>query len=278
MILDGKKLAQSIYEELEQKIKNLSPQPCLGAVLVGNSSASLRYISQKKKFCEKVWISFRLFQFPENITQDELLWEIESLNKNPEISGYIVQLPLPEHIDTNTIIHHISPEKDVDGFHPVNQGKVVLWDSSWFIPCTPAGIMKIFDAYNISLSWKSITILGQSNIVGKPMAQLCINAGATVTSCNSKTKDLGTHTSHADIIILATGKAWLLSPDMVKKDAIIIDVGFSVVDGKILGDAQTQKLIENGNSITPVPGWVGPMTVAMLLSNTFTAYERNTKK
>lgn len=278
MILDGKKLAQNIYSELEQKIQNLSSPPCLWAILVGNNSASLRYIAQKKKFCEQIGMKFSLFQFPENIGEAELLEQLHLLNNNPEISGYIVQLPLPKDINSNTIISYISPEKDVDGFHPINQGKVVIGDDSWFIPCTPAGIMKIFEHYNISLSGKNVTVLGQSNIVGKPIAQLCINAWATVTSCNSKTKHLSEHTSHADIIISATWRAHLITPDMVRKDCIIIDVGFSVVDGKIYGDAKTQELIDNGNTITPVPGWVWPMTVAMLLANTFTTHERNLKK
>lgn len=273
MILDGKKIASDIYEGLQKKIQKSQKKPTLWAILVGDNAGSLRYIAQKKKFCEKIGMKFSLFQLPENIQESELLEQLTWLNNNPEISGYIVQLPLPDHIDSNTVISHISPKKDMDGFHPINQGKVVIGDDTWFVPCTPAGIMKIFEYYHISLSGKNVCIIGRSNIVGKPISLLCINAGATVISCNSKSKNISQHTLWADIIILAAGKPWLLTPEMVQKESIIIDVWFSIIDGEIYGDAMTRELIKNGNTITPVPGWVGPMTVAMLLYNTLSAHE-----
>ena len=274
MILDWKKLASHIYDTLSEKIQKLETKPTLGAILVWNNSASRRYISQKQKFSEKIGMGFSLFQFPEKISQEELLWEIKKLNQNPLISGYIVQLPLPRHINSLEIIWSIDPKKDVDGFHPENQWKIIIWDSTGFTPCTPAGIMKIFSEYKIVLEGKEIVILGRSNIVGKPLALLCINAWATVISCNSKTPDISLYTRSADIVICATWKAHLLSADMVHPQAIIIDVWFSVIDDEIYGDADTQGLIKQWNTITPVPGGVGPMTVAMLLENTYIAHTR----
>lgn len=273
MKLDGKIIASKIYEELTENIEKQSIKPTLWAVLVwDNNSPSLRYIKQKRRECEKIWMGFELFQFDADISENDLKTEIIALNLNENISGYIVQLPLPAHINTLNIIGCIDPRKDVDGFHPENQWKVMIWDTSWFTPCTPAWVMKILEYYDFDLVGKNIKILGQSNIVGKPMAQLCINAWATVTSCNSKTKHLSVHTKHADIIISATGQAKIIQPDMISQEAVIIDVWFSIIDDKIYGDADYENIIEQWNPITPVPGWVGPMTVAMLLSNTYKAH------
>ncbi len=272
MILDGKKIASEIYRELSSKIKALPKTPTLGAVLVWDSAESLRYIGQKRKFCEQVGIVFKLYQFPKEITENKLKSEIISLNNDWNISGYIVQLPLPEHIDSFKIIRNIDPKKDVDGFHPENQGKIMIGDSTGLSPCTPAWVMKIFSYYNIDLRWKKVVILGQSNIVGKPMALMCINAGATVSSCNHSTPDISLFTREADIIISATGQARLIHAKIVKKDTIIIDVGFSIINGKISGDANTQELLDQWNSVSPVPGGVWPMTVAMLLANTLQAH------
>jgi len=273
VILDGKKIASETYEKLRAQIEWLQEKPVLWAVLVWeNNSPSMRYIRQKRRECRKIGMWFELYQFPEDISEEALQSEIISLNNNTKISGYIVQLPLPNHIDALKIIRNIDPLKDVDGFHPENQGKIVLWDGTGFTPCTPAGIMKIFEYYNINLLGKNIKILGQSNIVGKPMAQLCINAWATVTSCNSKTKNLAEHTKHADIIISATGRAHLLTADMVSPGATIIDVWFSVIDDIVYWDADYKNILSTGNAITPVPGWVWPMTVAMLLSNPLQAH------
>ncbi len=272
MLLDGKKIAHTIYSDLQKNIKSLEKKPVLWAVLVGKNPESIRYIWQKRKFSEKIGMWFQLFSFPENISESELLQKLKLLNENPEISGYIVQLPLPAHINSIKVIEHISPKKDVDGFHPENQGKVMIGDTSGFIPCTPAGVMKILESTGISLLGQNICIIGRSNIVGKPLSLLCINAGATVTSCNSQTKDISFFTKQADIVICATGKAGLLRANMVQKDSIVIDVGFSIIDGKIRWDACFDELLAQWNTITPVPGWVGPMTVAMLLSHTYQAH------
>ncbi len=272
MILDGKKLASKIYDTLKKEISHLEKKPTLGAILVGDNSASLRYIAQKQKFSEKTGMNFKLFQFKDTISEEELLEEVKSLNNNSDISGYIVQLPLPKHINPLRIIRNIAPQKDIDGFHPENQGKVMIDDSSGFAPCTPAWIMELFKEYNIQLQGKKVVVLGKSNIVGKPITLLCINAGSTVISCNSKTPDLSIYTKDADIVICATGQTHLLKAHMVSQECVIIDVGFSVIDNVIYGDADTQGLIQQWNSITPVPGGVGPMTVAMLLSNTLKAH------
>jgi len=218
-------------------------------------------------------MEFKLFHFGEDISQDELIAELENINNNQDVSAYIVQLPLPGHIDSNTIIESIDPLKDADGFHPVNQGKVMIWDKSGFAPCTPDGIMKLIEYYKIDLSGKKVCILGRSNIVWKPLTMLMINAGATVSVCNSRTPDISRYTRDADIVVCATGQAGLLTWDMLDNKAIIIDVGFSVIDGVIHGDADTQSLLEAWHMVTPVPWGVWPMTVAMLLSNTLRAHE-----
>jgi len=273
MILSWTKVAKNIYSELKQEIEKSNYSPTLGAILVWDNSGSLRYIKQKKKWAEKVWITFKLFQFEKNISEMELLKNIEKLNADKNMNGYIVQLPLPNHINTKNIINSISPKKDVDGFHPENQGKILIWDTSGFVPCTPAGIIELLKSENIEIIWKQIVILWKSNIVWKPITMLLINAGATVISCNSKTPDISKYTKTADIIISATGIPWIISLKNIWKNTIIIDVGFWIVDNKIVGDAIYEPIEKNGNLITPVPGWVGPMTVAILMKNTLKAYK-----
>jgi len=241
-------------------------------VLVWDNEVSLRYIKQKRKFAEKIWMGFELFRYPEDISEDELVKELHILNENSEVSGYIVQLPLPSHINSIRVIENISPKKDVDWFHPENQWKVVIWDSSWFPPCTPAGVIKMLEYYDISLTWKKVSIIGRSNIVWKPLTQMCINAGATVSCLNSSTPDIAEYTWNSDIVISATGQANILKADMIDKKCVVIDVWFSVIDGKIHGDADYESILARWNAITPVPGWVGPMTVAMLLTNTYRAH------
>jgi methylenetetrahydrofolate dehydrogenase (NADP+)/methenyltetrahydrofolate cyclohydrolase len=272
MILNWKKIAREMYEQLSSQIKLLKNKPVLWAVLVWNSPESLRYIGQKRKFAEKIGMEFRLLQFEITITEEELKSKVIELNNNADISGYIIQIPLPSHIDPLRIIRNIDPKKDVDGFHPENQWKIMIWDNTGFSPCTPAWVMKMFEYYDISLPGKNIVILWQSNIVGKPMAQMCISEGATVTSCNHMTPDISIYTAQADIIISATGQVWLITPEIVNPKAVIIDIWFSVVDGKIFWDAKYPELLTQWNTITPVPGWVGPMTVAQLLSNTLQAH------
>ena len=272
MILSGTSLSKRYNEKLKSKIEKLDLRPRLHAILVWNNSSSLRYIRQKQKACESVWIDFELKHLSDDISESELLKIIQELNHDSTISWYIVQLPLPNHINTQKIISSIHPEKDVDGFHPVNQWKVLLWDTSWHIPCTPKWVMRLLSNHKIELKWKKVVILWRSNIVWKPLATLCINAWATLISCNSHTNDIKVYTQDADIVISAVWQAHFLKAKDVSSEAVLIDVGFSVIDGKIYGDIDTQSCIKQWNTITPVPGWVGPLTVAMLLENTYNAH------
>lgn len=272
MLIDWTQLAKNIHKALRKEISETEGIPKLVAILVWNSQESLRYIKNKKKTAEKIGIDFELKKFPLTITEEELLSEIMTLNTDNSVSGFMIQLPLPKHFHAKKIIEHIAPEKDVDGFHPINQGKIVIGDTSALLPCTPAGIMHIFSENNISLSGKIVCVIGRSNIVGKPVTNLLINAGATVISCNSKTPDLEAMTLQSDIIIAAAGVVHLVKDYMVKKDAIIIDVGFSVVDDQLFGDCDTEKLDAKGCAVTPVPGGVWPLTVAFLMKNTVLAH------
>ena len=268
MLLDWKKLALNIYDTLKKEVKKSKQKIVLWAILVWNNEASLRYIKQKRKWAEYIWIWFELLHLEEEISEKKLLENIKYFNEKKEISWFIVQLPLPKHINENTIIEAINPSKDVDWFHPVNQWKMLIWDKSWFVPCTPAWIMEFFKQEKISFAWKDITVIWRSNIVWKPMAILLINAWATVTSCNSKTKNLEKITKKSDIIIVATWNPGLLNKNMIKKDSIIIDVGFSVIDWKIYWDCKTDEIDDFWAKITPVPGWVWALTVCMLMKNT----------
>lgn len=272
MIIDGKKIAKDEYELLKEEIKSMQEKPSLHALLVWNNPSSLRYIRQKKKWADYIWIDFFLYHFEEDWEEKVLLEKIESLNNNKKVSGIICQLPLPEKIDTKKVIDSIHPLKDVDGFTNINMGKIVIGDDSWLVPCTPAGVMHIFEKEKIDLKGKKVVIIGRSNIVGKPLVNICINKQATVSCCNSKTKDIKEYTKDADIVILATGKPWLLSLDMINDATIVIDVWFTVEDGKIYGDACFEEIEKNGNKITPVPGWVGALTVLFLMKNTLKAF------
>ncbi len=273
MIIDWKKIAQKIYDNIKAEVSILKVKPTLWAILVWDNPASLRYIWQKNKWAEYTWINFNLRILDKNISENELLELIKNFNNDKNISWYIVQLPLPKHISEQNIIHAISPTKDVDWFHEQNQWKVLIWDKSWFIPCTPAWIMEIFKDIWETLEWKIITVIGRSNIVWKPITALLINAWATVISCNSKTPSIAEFTKKADIVILAAWKPWLLSKKMIKKEAIIIDVWFTIINNKIHWDAIFEEIEQNGNKITPVPGWVWALTVAMLMNNTLKAYK-----
>lgn len=271
MIVDWVKIASKIYDDIKQKVEKLSKKPTLWAILVWDNSASLRYIRQKKKWAEYVWIWFNLIELNEKISENELLKVINNFNSDKNISGYIIQLPLPKHFNTDKIINSIDPKKDVDWFHTENQWKALIWDNSWFIPCTPAGIMEILSSMEINLVWKIITVIWRSNIVWKPITALLMNAWATVINCNSKTPNIKDFTLKSDIVILAAWSPWLLSVDMVKKDSIIIDVWFTIIDNKIHWDAKFEEINNTWNKITPVPGWVWALTVAMLMSNTLRA-------
>lgn len=277
MIIDWQKIAAWIYEEIKKEVDNLNVKPTLWAILVWNNPSSLRYIEQKRKWATNVWINFKLIKYNENISEREVLMTIKEFNENPAINWLIVQLPLPEHINTTRIINSVHPKKDVDWFHPNNQWKVLLWDNSWFIPCTPAGIMEILKAQNINVEWKVVCVIGKSNIVWKPTVALLMNAWATVISCNSKTKNLERFTTQADVVIVATWNPWLLKVNMIKVGAVVLDVWFTIENWKIYWDADTKLIDLVWNKVTPVPGWVWALTVAMLMKNTMRAYKLQNK-
>ena len=273
MIIDWIKHAESIYEELKDEISKIETKPHLAVILVGENSPSLRYINQKRKWANYIGMDFTLIEFPSKVTQEELLKETRRLNKDKSIDWFMIQTPLPNHINTDEIIEAISPEKDVDGFHPVNQWKIVIGDKTAFAACTPAWIMELFNLENIPLSGKVVCVLWRSNIVWKPVVNLLINQWATVIACNSKTPNIEKFTKQADIVVLAIWQPGFLKTYMISDSAIIIDVGFSVIDWVIFWDADTKNIKSNGNLITPVPGWVWRMTVAMLLKNTLKAHK-----
>ena len=282
VLLDGKILSAKIKEEVKVEVtkivkeKNITPG--LAVILVGNDAASATYVASKAKACKDAGIYSVVHEMPESITQEELLETINMMNNNPKLDGILVQLPLPKHIDTTTVLEAINPLKDVDGFHPYNVGRMVSNLDS-FLPATPFGVMRMFEEHNIELSGKDVVVIGSSDIVGKPMASLLINKKATVTVCNSRTKDLKAHTSKADIVIIAVGVPYLLKEDMVKDGAVVIDVGINRLDtGKLVGDADFEGLKNKCSFLTPVPGGVGPMTIAMLLKNTIQAANLRDKR
>lgn len=271
--LDGKKLAQTIRNELKNDISALALSgvvPGLAVILVGDDPASHAYVGMKAKACKEVGIYSITHEMPSSISQDEILSTIEMMNNNPHIHGILVQLPLPAHIDTTKVLQAITPSKDVDGFHPYNVGRLVAGLDS-FVPCTPLGVMKLLDAYHIDVKGMNAVVVGASNIVGKPMASLLLNANATVDICHIYTKDLASHTRNADILCVGVGKAGLIREDMVKEGAIVIDIGINKVGDKLVGDVDYEAVAPKCSYITPVPGGVGPMTIAMLLSNTVKA-------
>jgi len=272
MILDWKEIAQEIYDNLKKKVWNNNKNITLWVILVWNDSSSIRYIKQKKKWADYIWINFVLKRLEENISENELLKTINDFNISTKITGFMIQTPLPNHIDEKKVIEAIDSNKDVDWFHPINQWKLLIWDDSWFSPCTPIWIMEFFKKENIKFAWKHVVVIWRSNIVWKPITNLLINAWATVTSCNSKTINLDKFTISADIIIVATWNPLLLKPHMINQKAIIIDVWFTVIDGKIYWDADTKNIDLMWAKITPVPGWVWALTVAMLMKNTLKAW------
>lgn len=277
MIIEWKKIAENIYRELKNEISKLSKKPSMAVILVWENSPSMRYVEQKRKKAEDLGINFELIKFNSNISERELIERIRKLNDDPKVNWFIVQLPLPKHISEKRIINNIHPKKDIDWFSPKNLWKVMLWDDSWFVPCTPAWIMEILKNENINLEWKVVTVVWRSNIVWKPTASLLINAWATVISCNSKTKHLRKYTTISDIIIMAAWKPELLKVDMLKVWATVIDVWFTVLNDKIYWDADTKLIDIVWNKITPVPGWVGILTVCMLMKNTLKAFKLQQK-
>jgi methylenetetrahydrofolate dehydrogenase (NADP+)/methenyltetrahydrofolate cyclohydrolase len=280
VILDGKALSNKIKEELKQENKILKEKglvPGLAVILVGEDPASQTYVNSKDKACQAIGIYSEKITMPQQTSQEELLSKIAQLNEDERIHGILVQLPLPKHINTKEVIQAIKPEKDVDGFHECNVGKLVI-DEETFVPCTPLGIMKILEEYDINPVGLNACVVGRSNIVGKPMMNLLLNAGATPTITHSKTKDLKAHTLQADLLVVGIGKANFITADMVKEGAIVIDVGINRLEnGKLTGDVDFEKVSEKASFITPVPGGVGPMTIAMLLQNTVTSAKRTHK-
>jgi len=277
-IIDGKQLAAEIREKVRldtQKLVGKNIKPGLAVILVGDNPASAVYVKNKVAACEQAGFYSELQRLSDSVSEAELLERIQDLNDNPQIHGILVQLPLPKHIDANKVIETIAASKDVDGFHISNAG-LLMTGNPRFRPCTPYGIMKMLEAYNVSPWGANACIVGASNIVGKPMAMLLLAAGATVTICNSKTRDLTHHTKHADILVVATGKPNMITGDMIKPGATVIDVGINrQADGKLCGDVDFQSAKTVAGAITPVPGGVGPMTIAMLLVNTLEAAERS---
>jgi len=276
-ILDGKKVSQiyreQIKKEIEQIVSKGFRKPSLAVVLVGNDPASQVYVNNKRKACKQVGINSLFYHLPENIKEEQLIELVEELNENPEVDGILVQLPLPKHINPQKIIETIKPDKDVDGFHPENMGKLIANIDDGFVPCTPLGIKMLLDYYGIDVQGLDVTIVGAGYIVGKPLSILLLNNNATITVCHIYTKDLKEHTLKGDILISATGVPHLIKDDMVKEGAIVIDVGISKVNGKIVGDVDFEKVKEKASYITPVPGGVGPMTITALLKNTLKAYK-----
>ena len=271
-IIDGKALSQKIKNSLKEKTsllkENQNIVPGLAVIIIGDDPASRAYVGMKAKACKDVGFYSIVHEMPETITQDEIIDTIKMMNNNPRIDGILVQLPLPKHIDTNKILEVIDPQKDVDGFHAYNVGRLVTGLDS-FVACTPLGVMEMFKEYNIDLEGKDVCVVGASNIVGKPMASLLLNANATVTVTHIYTKDLASHTSKADIVVVGVGVPHLIKEDMIKEGAVVIDIGINrLEDGSLTGDVDYQNVAPKCSYITPVPGGVGPMTIAMLLSNT----------
>lgn len=269
-IIDGKKLAKNIRLGLKEEVtelKHAEIKPKLAVIMVGDDKASKVYVKNKSKACEDVGIEYEEHILPANTKMEELLELIEKLNNDESIHGILVQSPLPQGLDANEAFRSISPKKDVDGFHPINVGKLSL-NQDCFVSCTPYGIIKMLEAYNIPIEGAHAVIIGRSNIVGKPLAKCLLNKNATVTVCHSKTKNLKEITKQADILIAAIGKAKFVTADMVKEGATIIDVGINRMDdGKLVGDTDFEAIKEKVDYITPVPGGVGPMTIAMLMHN-----------
>ncbi len=281
-LLDGRKLSKKIEVEITQEVKKLKEScgctPGLAVVLVGQDPASATYVNMKKKACDRVGFYSITHDMPATISQEAIERTIISMNENDSIDGILIQLPLPEQIDTTKLLELVDPAKDVDGFHPYNVGRLVT-NLDGFVPCTPLGVMKLLEDYNIDVKGKNCIVVGASNIVGKPMAALLLNADATVEVCHIFTDDLKKHTRNADVILVGVGVINLITEDMVKQDVVIIDIGVSrTPEGKLVGDVDFDAVSKKSSYITPSPGGVGPMTIAMLLSNTLKAAKINALK
>ena len=281
-LLDGKALSKKIEIAVTDEVTEFKAQtgcvPGLAVVLVGQDPASAAYVNMKKKACDRVGFYSVTHEMPEDISQDTIENTITMMNDNPSIDGILIQLPLPSQIDETRILELVAPNKDVDGFHPYNVGRLTT-GLDGFVPCTPLGVMELFKEYNIDVKGKNCVVVGASNIVGKPMAALLLNADATVEVCHIFTDDLKKHTLNADVLLVGVGVINLIKEDMVKDDAIIIDIGINRADnGKLVGDVDFQNVADKCSYITPVPGGVGPMTIAMLLKNTLKAAQIHAKE
>ena len=273
-LISGKEISLSVKEIVAEEVKDLKKngiEPCLAVILVGDDPASKVYVNNKKKACEFCGIRSLEYLLPADASQEELNSLVEKLNSDESVNGILCQLPLPSHLDEKEVLNLIKPEKDVDAFHPENVGHIMIGDFN-FLPCTPAGIMEMLKYENICLDGKNCVIIGRSNIVGKPMAMLMLKENATVTVCHSHTKNLKEVVARADVVVAAVGKAKFVTADMIKDGAVIIDVGINrCEDGKLYGDVDFEACKEKASYITPVPGGVGPMTIATLMQNTITA-------
>ena len=275
-IIDGKAISAAVKERVKEQVAELNSKGIsvgLAVIIVGEDPASKVYVANKKKACEALGIVSEEYALPENTTEEELLSLIYELNNKKSINGILCQLPLPRHLDEKLIINSILPEKDVDAFHPHNVGRIMIGDYD-FVPCTPAGIMEMLAYENIEVQGKTCVVIGRSNIVGKPMGMLLLHKNGTVTICHSRTKNLAEVCKKADILVAAVGKAGFVTPDMVKEGAVVIDVGMNRENGKLCGDVDYEAVKDKTSAITPVPGGVGPMTIAMLMQNTLTAAKK----
>ncbi|MCQ2715851.1 bifunctional methylenetetrahydrofolate dehydrogenase/methenyltetrahydrofolate cyclohydrolase FolD [Helicobacter pylori] len=282
VLLDGQALAYDIEKDLKNKIQTITAQthksPKLAVILVGKDPASITYVNMKIKACERVGMDFDLKTLQENITEAELLSLIKDYNTDQNISGVLVQLPLPRHIDSKMVLEAIDPNKDVDGFHPLNIGKLCTQKES-FLPATPMGVMRLLKHYHIGIKGKDVAIIGASNIIGKPLSMLMLNAGASVSVCHILTKDISFYTQNADIVCVGVGKPDLIKASMLKKGAVVVDIGINHLnDGRIVGDVDFTNAQKVAGFITPVPKGVGPMTIVSLLENTLIAFEKQQRK
>ena len=276
IIMDGKKLKEKTLNNLKEEIKDLDTPLGLAVIQVGNEEASNVYVNQKRKMAIELGYKFVYKVFSSNISQSSLIKEIDKLNKDDSIHGILVQMPVPDHINPKDVQNSIDPTKDVDGLTYLNSGKLISKEDG-LEPCTPKGIIALLEEYNIPIEGKNAVVIGRSMLVGKPIANLLLNKNATVTICHSKTKDIKKYTKSADIVVVAVGKPHFLTADMVKKGVVIIDVGISRVDGKLYGDVDFEEVSKKASYITPVPGGVGPMTVAELACNVYEAYKLKCK-
>jgi len=275
-LINGREISTAVKARVAKGVIDLKAEGIsvgLAVIIVGNNPASKVYVANKKKACEELGIISEEYALPESTTEEELLALVEKLNNKKSINGILCQLPLPSHIDEKKVIDAISPEKDVDAFHPHNVGRIMIGDYD-FVPCTPAGIMEMLEYEGISVEGKKCVVIGRSNIVGKPMGMLLLHKNGTVTICHSRTRDLKEICRSADILVAAVGKAKFVTADMVKLGAVVIDVGMNRVDGKLCGDVDFDAVEGIASAITPVPGGVGPMTIAMLMQNTLTAAKK----